>query len=103
MSAPKTPSPSPCAEDRANNPPAPPNFAELYGANGSRLNGAAHPRVFIAEHTADAAYWSDLAREAAAMCNDALLAYATRKAGAYARAFAGAVKDMLEIKEGRGR
>jgi hypothetical protein len=67
------------------------------------LNGAADPRTFIAEYAADAAYWSDLAREAARIRDDALLAYATRKAAAYARAFVGAVKDMLEIKEGRGQ
>jgi hypothetical protein len=67
------------------------------------LNGAADPRAFIAEHAADAAYWSDVAREAATICDDALLAYATRKSAAYARAFVGAVKDMLEIQERRGQ
>lgn len=64
------------------------------------LVGAADPHEFIAEHAADAAYWSDVAREAARIRDDALLTYATRKAAAYARAFVGAVKDMLEIKEG---
>ena len=67
----------------------------------SSLTGAADPHAFIAEHAADAAYWSDLAREAARIRDDALLAYATRKAAAYARAFVGAVKDMLETEEGR--
>jgi hypothetical protein len=64
------------------------------------LIGEAAPHEFIAEHAADAAYWSGLAHEAARIRDDALLIYATRKAVAYARAFAGAVKDMLEIKEG---
>jgi len=67
----------------------------------SSLTGAADPRAFIAEHAADAAYWSDVAREAARIRDDALLAYATRKAAAYARAFVGAVKDMLETEDGR--
>jgi hypothetical protein len=53
------------------------------------------PRQFIAQNAGQAAYWADLAREAAAICDDALLAYATRKAAAYARAFVGAAKDML--------
>lgn len=66
-------------------------------------SGLADPRAFIAEHAADAAYWSDVAREAARICDDALLAYATRKAAAYARAFVGAAKDMLEAKEGCGQ
>jgi hypothetical protein len=64
-------------------------------------DGPADPRAFIAEHAADTAYWSDLAHEAAHIRDDALLTYATRKAAAYARAFVGAVKDMLETKEGR--
>ena len=55
----------------------------------------ADPRAFIAEHAAGAAYWADLAREAAIICDDVLLAYATRKAAACARAFVGAVKEML--------
>ena len=52
-------------------------------------------RHFIAENAYQTAYWADVAREAATICDDALLAYATRKAAAYARAFAGATKDML--------
>jgi hypothetical protein len=56
-------------------------------------------RQFIAENALQTAYWADLAREAATICDDALLAYATRKATAYARAFSGATKDMLP-KEG---
>jgi hypothetical protein len=59
------------------------------------LVGAADPYEFIAEDAADAAYGSVVAREAARIRDDALLAYATRKAAAYARAFAGAAKDML--------
>lgn len=57
-------------------------------------------RQFIAENAFQTAYWSDVAREAATICDDALLTYATRKASAYARAFAGAVKDMLLPNEG---
>lgn len=53
------------------------------------------PRQFIAENATQAAYWSDLAREAATISDNALLAYAARKAAAYARAFVGATKDML--------
>jgi hypothetical protein len=52
-------------------------------------------RQFIAENASQTAYWSDLAREAATICDDALLAYATKKSVAFARAFAGATKDML--------
>ena len=65
---------------------------------GPSLVRAADPYEFIAEH---AAYWSDVAREAARIRDDALLTYATRKAAAYARAFVGAAKDMLaENNEG---
>ena len=60
-------------------------------------------RGFIAENAWQSAYWSDLAREAATIGDDALLAYATRKAAAYARAFAGATKDMLSLNEGATR
>ena len=60
-------------------------------------------RQFIAENACQTAYWSDVAREAATICDDALLAYATRKATAYARAFAGAAKDMLLPDEGSAR
>ena len=56
-------------------------------------------RGFIAENASQAAYWADVAREAATICDDTLLAYATRKAAAYARAFVGAVKDMLVATE----
>jgi hypothetical protein len=70
---------------------------------GPLLVGAADPYEFIAEHAADAAYWSDVAREAARIRDDALLTYATRKAAAFARAFVGAAKDMLETKEGCGQ
>jgi hypothetical protein len=58
---------------------------------------------FIAENASQTAYWSDVAREAATICDDALLAYATRKATAYAGAFAGAAKDMLLPNEGNAR
>ena len=61
------------------------------------------PRGFIAENAFQTAYWSDVAREAATIGDDALLAYATRKAAAYARAFAGAAKDMLLPNEGGAR
>jgi hypothetical protein len=57
-------------------------------------------RSFIAENAWQSAYWSDLAREAATIGDDALLAYATRKAAGYARAFVGAAKDMLQPCEG---
>jgi hypothetical protein len=60
-------------------------------------------RQFIAENAFQTAYWSDVAREAATIRDDALLAYATRKAAAYARAFAGAAKDMLLPSEGAAR
>jgi hypothetical protein len=56
-------------------------------------------RQFIAENAFQTAYWSDVAREAATIRDDALLAYATRKAAAYARAFAGAAKNMLAANE----
>jgi hypothetical protein len=58
------------------------------------------PRQFIAENAFQTAYWADVAREAATIRDDTLLAYATRKAAAYARAFAGATKDMLLPNEG---
>jgi len=67
---------------------------------GPLLLGAADPYEFIAEHAADAAYWSDVAREGARIRDNALLTYATRKAAAYARAFVGAVKDMLAESDG---
>jgi hypothetical protein len=60
-------------------------------------------RQFIAENAFQTAYWSDVAREAATIRDDALLAYATRKAAAYARAFVGAAKDMLSPNEGGAR
>jgi hypothetical protein len=56
-------------------------------------------RQFIAENAFQTSYWSDMAREGATIQDDALLAYATRKATAYARAFAGAAKDMLAANE----
>jgi len=80
-----------------------PDLINEGSARGPLLAGAADPHEFIAEHAADAAYWSDVAREAARIRDDALLTYATRKAAGYARAFVGAVKDMLEIKEGSGK
>jgi hypothetical protein len=61
----------------------------------SAPNVNADAREFIAENAFQTAYLSDVAREAATIRDDALLAYATRKAAAYARAFAGAAKDML--------
>lgn len=67
------------------------------------LDSSADPRAFIAEHAANAAYWSDLAREAVAIEDDALLAYATRKAAAYARAFVGATRDMPSQIDGGDR
>jgi len=60
-------------------------------------------RQFIVEHASQTAYWSDLAREAAVIEDDALLTYATRKAAAFARAFVGAAKDMLSENEGGER
>jgi hypothetical protein len=61
-------------------------------------------RGFIAENAAQTAYWADVAREAATIRDDSLLAYATRKAAAYARAFVGATKDMLLLaNEGGAR
>jgi hypothetical protein len=60
-------------------------------------------RQFIAENAFQTSYWSDVAREAATICDDALLVYATRKAAAYARAFAGAAKDLLLPNEGAAR
>ena len=56
---------------------------------------AADPHAFIAEHAAHCAYWADLAREAASIRDNPLLIYATRKAVAYARAFAGTVKESI--------
>jgi hypothetical protein len=56
-------------------------------------------RHFIAENAFQTAYWSDVAREAARIRDEALLAYATRKATAYAPTFAGAAKDMLVANE----
>jgi hypothetical protein len=63
------------------------------------LQNSHDPYEFIAESASRAAYWADVAREAATIRDDALLAYATRKAVAYARAFAGATKDMLSPNE----
>lgn len=60
-------------------------------------------RHFIGENAIQTACWSDVAREAAPIRDDALLAYATRKAAAYASAFAGATKDMLLPNEGAAR
>ncbi|HZZ23636.1 MAG TPA: hypothetical protein VFE60_14165 [Roseiarcus sp.] len=62
-------------------------------------NQSLDARQFIAEHASQTAYWSDLAREAVVIEDDALLTYATRKAAAFARAFVGAVKDILETEE----
>jgi hypothetical protein len=67
------------------------------------LDRNSDPRQFIAENAFQTAYWADVAREAASISDDALLAYATRKAAAYARAFAGATKDMLLLNEGATR
>jgi hypothetical protein len=67
------------------------------------LDKSADPRGFIAENAWRSAYWSDLAREAVTIGDDALLAYSTRKAAAYARAFVGAAKDMLQPIEGDER
>jgi hypothetical protein len=80
-----------------------PELIKEGSAKGPLLVGAADPYEFIAEHAADAAYWSDVAREAAKIRDDALLAYATRKAAAYARAFVGAAKDMLDKNYGGDR
>ena len=67
------------------------------------VDDALDPRQFIAENAGQTAYWADLAREAATISDDALLAYAARKAAAYARAFVGATKDMLVPDEARTR
>jgi hypothetical protein len=64
------------------------------------LDDIVDPREFIAQNAGQAAYWAELVREAAAIGDDALLAYAVRKAAAYARAFVGAAKDMLTTNEG---
>ena len=60
-------------------------------------------RHFIGENAFQTAYWPDVAREAATIREDALLAYATRKATSYVRAFAGAAKDMPVPNEGAAR
>jgi hypothetical protein len=53
---------------------------------------------FIVEQSDLCAYWCTIARDAAVREDlDGLIA-ATRKATAYARAFSGAVKDMMEEK-----
>lgn len=52
--------------------------------------------AFISENAEDAAYWSHLVAEAVRIEDQTLLIYATKKAAAYARAFVGAVKDMLD-------
>ncbi len=57
--------------------------------------GPLDPRAFIEENAAKASYWADLAREAAAIGDDALLIYASKKAAAYARAFVGVVKELI--------
>ena len=67
------------------------------------LDDPLDPRQFIAEQASQAAYWADLAREAALIGDDPLLAYATRKAAAHARAFVGAAKDMLMPSDGDTR
>jgi hypothetical protein len=66
------------------------------------LDDFSDPHEFIAGAASQAAYWADLSREAAAIRDDALLAYAVRKAAAYARAFIGAAKDILTPNEGGG-
>ena len=67
------------------------------------LDNPLDPRQFIADNAAQTAFWADLAREAALICDDALLAYATRKAAAYARAFVGIVKDLILADKGGDR
>ena len=49
----------------------------------------AEGRGFIAENARQAAYWTDLARDAATIDGDKLLEYATRQAAAYALALVG--------------
>jgi hypothetical protein len=70
-------------------------------SDAADINSEAHE--FIAENAFQTAYWSDVAREAATIRDDALLAYSTRKAAAYARAFAGAAKDLLLPNQGAAR
>jgi hypothetical protein len=72
-----------------------PELINETSVKGPLLVGSADPYEFIAEHAADTAYGSDVAREAARIRDDALLTYATQKAAANARAFVGAAKDML--------
>lgn len=66
----------------------------------SALDDPLDPRKFIAEHASRAAYWSDLASEAATIPDDPLLLYATRKAAAYARAFVSVVKETIVTNRG---
>jgi hypothetical protein len=96
-------------------PAAPPDFPTIFVATRYRppmpvaavvMTAAvdpSDPRQFIAENAWQASYWADLAREAATIGDDSLLAYPTRKAAAYARAFAGAAKDMLLANDGEAR
>lgn len=60
------------------------------------------PRAFIAKRAAIAARWADLAREAASIEDDTLLAYVPRMPAAYARKFFGTVTDNAD-GERRGR
>jgi hypothetical protein len=93
----RSPAPRANAENRAN-----PSFA----TTANSMKSASTPdfaaialsedeRAFVSENAGQAAYWSDLAREAAIIGDDALLAYATHKAATFARAFVGAVRDLL--------
>ena len=69
-------------------------------------NLAAHAQAEalpLAPPTTSGQPYLDVAREAATIRDDALLAYATRKAVTYARAFAGAAKEMLLPNEGSAR
>ena len=67
------------------------------------IDSHSDPRQFIAENAEQAAFWADLAREAALIGDETLLAYATRKAAAYARAFVGTVRDLILTDNGGAR
>jgi len=55
-------------------------------------------RAFIVENAQRTAYWATLVADAAADGDKAFLLFATQRATAHARAFAGAIKDQLEAQ-----
>lgn len=66
------------------------------------LNLSEDQRQFIVENAQRAAYWATLAADAAADGDKAFLLFATQRATAHARAFAGAIKDRLEEQSPAG-